>query len=56
MGRLSVPADFMDRYIAAGGDETTRAAVHNEINYWVQRGSDVPSIATMVKVIELFAQ
>ena len=55
-GRVSVPVGFMDRYIAAGGDETTGAVVHEEINYWAQRGNEVPSIAAMVEIIELFAQ
>ncbi len=54
--RLSVAGDFMDRYIAAGGDETTGAVVHGEIGHWAQRGSEVPSIAAMVEIIELFAQ
>ena len=55
-GRLSVAVDFMDRYIAAGGDETTGAVVHGEIGRWAQRGSEVPSIAATVEIIELFAQ
>lgn len=55
-GRLSVPVDFMDRFIAAGGDEKTGGVVHEEIGRWAQRGSEVPSIAAMVKIIELFAQ
>ena len=55
--RLGVPADFMESYEAAGGDETTGAVVKAEIERWASDPQTrVPSLSVVAESIELFAQ
>ena len=55
--RSKVLEDFMEKYTAAGGDETTGTSVQAQIASWNKSPlMDVPSISMIAQKIELFAQ